>query len=109
MGKSGVMIDLSLSALIRAWITTMIASGLLLVALALAQFWNNAAYVQGLRQALQITAEEPPPDVLGLYAGSDVVLAGLGPAIDGTPGGGLKVSRGWPGQARPRRAGNATP
>ena len=61
------MIDLSLSALIRAWITTMIASGLLLVALALAQFWNNDAYKQGLRQALHITAEEPPPEVLGLY------------------------------------------
>ena len=67
MGEPAVMIDLSLSALIKAWITTMIASGLLLVVLALAQFWNNAAYVQGLRQALQITAEEPPPDVLGLY------------------------------------------
>jgi hypothetical protein len=95
------MIDLSLSALIRAWITTMIASGLLVVALALAQFWNNAGYVQGLRQALQITAEEPPPDVMGLYVED--------PAIHGTPGEGLKVSRGWPGQARPRQAGNATP
>jgi hypothetical protein len=62
------MIDLSLSALIKAWITTTATSGLLLVALALAQVWNNDAYLQGLRQALQITAEEPPPDVLGLYA-----------------------------------------
>lgn len=62
------MIDLSLSALIKAWTTTMIASGLLLVALALAQFWSNDAYRQGLRQALQLTAEEPPPDVNGLFA-----------------------------------------
>ncbi len=101
MGEPAVMVDLSLSALIKAWITTMIASGLLLVTLALAQFWNNAGYVQGLRQALQITVEEPPPDVLGLYV--------VDPAIHGTRGEGLKVSSGWPGHARPRRAGNATP
>ena len=61
------MIDRSLSALIKAWITTVIASGLLLVALALTQLYSDA-YLQGLRHALQLTAEEPPPDVLGLYA-----------------------------------------
>jgi len=60
------MIDLSLSALTKAWVTTMIASGLLLGALAVAQLCTNEVYLQNLRRAVQLTGEYPSPDIDGL-------------------------------------------
>lgn len=55
------MVEINLSALTKAWITTVIASVLLLVALATSQVWNNAVYLRGLTQALQLVADGPAP------------------------------------------------
>lgn len=55
------MIDLSLAALTKAWITSVVASGLLLVALATAQFSDRAVYLRSLPQALQLITDGPPP------------------------------------------------
>lgn len=55
------MIDLSLTALTKAWITAVIASGVLLMALATAQMSNRAVYLRCLPQALQLITDGPPP------------------------------------------------
>lgn len=56
-----VMIDdLSLSALFKAWATTITACGLLLAALSTAQIWNSEVYWHSLVPALAL-AEAPPP------------------------------------------------
>lgn len=55
------MIELSVAALARAWITTVIATALLFAALAMAQVWNSAVYLRSLPQALQLVADGPPP------------------------------------------------
>jgi hypothetical protein len=54
------MIELSLSALTKAWAATTIALGLLFVALALAQVWNGAVYLRALPQALELSGDGPP-------------------------------------------------
>lgn len=48
------------AALTKAWVTTVIASGLLLLALAIAQVWNSAVYFQNLPQAMAI-GDGPSP------------------------------------------------
>lgn len=55
------MIDMSLSALTRAWVVTTIASGLLLAALASAQVWSSAVYLHTLPHVLQLVGDGPPP------------------------------------------------
>lgn len=52
--------QLVFAALTKAWVTTVIASGLLFLALATAQIWNSAVYLQGLPQAM-IIGEGPSP------------------------------------------------
>jgi hypothetical protein len=48
------------TALTKAWVTTVIASGLLLLALTITQVWNSAVYFQGLPQAMAI-GDGPSP------------------------------------------------
>ena len=48
------MTETALSALVRAWATTMIATSLLIVALALARAWDSSIYLQGLQEALKL-------------------------------------------------------
>jgi len=55
------MIDLSLSALTKAWAAATIVSGLLFVALAIAQVWNSAVYLRALPQALELAGDGPAP------------------------------------------------
>ncbi len=55
------VIDLSLTALTKAWIATVIASGLLFTALATAQIWDRAVYLRSLPQAFQLISDGPPP------------------------------------------------
>jgi hypothetical protein len=55
------MIDMSLSALTKAWVVTTIASGLLAAALATAQVWNTAVYLHTLPHVLQLVGDGPPP------------------------------------------------
>jgi hypothetical protein len=55
------MIDLSLSALTKAWAAATIVSGLLFVALAIAQVWNSAVYLRALPQALELAGDGPVP------------------------------------------------
>ena len=55
------MIDMSLSALTKAWVVTAIASGLLLAALATAQVWSSAVYLHALPHVLQLVGDGPPP------------------------------------------------
>jgi hypothetical protein len=45
------MAETALSALVRAWATTMIVTSLLIVALALARAWDSSIYLQGLQEA----------------------------------------------------------
>jgi len=47
------MTDTAFSALVRAWVTTMIATSLFLAALALASAWDSSIYLHGLREALK--------------------------------------------------------
>jgi hypothetical protein len=49
------MIDTAFPALVRAWITTMIATSLIATAVALSRVWDTAIYLQGLQQALALT------------------------------------------------------
>jgi hypothetical protein len=46
------MNERALSALLRAWATTVIALSLLVTAIALARAWDNTIYFQGLEEAL---------------------------------------------------------
>lgn len=46
------MIDRVLSALVQAWITTMIAITLFVTTVALSRIWDNTIYLMGLRKAL---------------------------------------------------------
>ena len=46
------MIDRVLSALVQAWITTMIAITLFVTAIAVSRIWDSKIYLMGLRQAL---------------------------------------------------------
>jgi hypothetical protein len=46
------MSDRILSALVQAWITTMIATTLFITATAVSQVWDSKIYWLGLRQAL---------------------------------------------------------
>ena len=55
------MIDIPVAALARAWITTVIAIGLLSAALATARVWNSDVYLHSLPQALQLVGAGPPP------------------------------------------------
>jgi hypothetical protein len=49
------MIDTAVSALVRAWITTMIATSLIATAVALSRVWDTSVYLKGLQQALTLT------------------------------------------------------
>ena len=55
------MIEDSLAALTKAWITTVVASSVLLIALATSQISNRAVYLRSLPQALQLVTDGPPP------------------------------------------------
>jgi hypothetical protein len=46
------MLDRALSALLTAWVTTLIATTLLATALAIAPIWNTAVYLRALPRAL---------------------------------------------------------
>ncbi len=46
------MIDRVLSALVQAWITTMIAITLFVTTVALSRIWDNTIYLMALRKAL---------------------------------------------------------
>jgi hypothetical protein len=46
------MTDRVLSALVQAWITTMLATSLFVAAIALSRIWDSTIYLVGLRQAL---------------------------------------------------------
>jgi len=46
------MMDTALSALVLAWITTMIATTLFAAALGLSQFWDSAVYYQALHDVM---------------------------------------------------------
>jgi hypothetical protein len=46
------MTNTALSALVVAWTTTMIATTLFLVLLALSQFWDSGIFFQALREAM---------------------------------------------------------
>jgi hypothetical protein len=48
------MMDTALSALVRAWATTLIAMSLLVVALALARAWDSSIYLYGLQETLKL-------------------------------------------------------
>jgi hypothetical protein len=48
------MTDTALSALVTAWTATMIATTLLLSALALSRVWDSAIYLQGLQGLLNL-------------------------------------------------------
>ena len=58
-----VVIETTLTALTKAWVTTVIASTLFCAALAIAQIWNGAAYFGALPQALSLAGETPDPSV----------------------------------------------
>ena len=46
------MMDTALSALVLAWITTMVATTLFAAALGLSQFWDSAVYYQVLHDVM---------------------------------------------------------
>lgn len=46
--------DTTLSALVLAWATTMIATTLFVAALALSRVWDSAVYLQGLGGVLNV-------------------------------------------------------
>lgn len=48
------MAETALSALVRAWTTTVIALSLLVAALALAKTWDSSIYLHGLQEALKL-------------------------------------------------------
>jgi hypothetical protein len=48
------MTDTAFCALIRAWATTLIATSLLVAALALASAWDSSIYLQGLQDAFRL-------------------------------------------------------
>jgi hypothetical protein len=50
--KAVGIIDMALTALVKAWAATLIATTLLVAALAVAQVWDGAAYVRALPGAL---------------------------------------------------------
>jgi hypothetical protein len=52
--------QLAFAALTKAWVTTVIASALLLLALAITQVWNSAVYFQSLPRAIAI-GDGPSP------------------------------------------------
>lgn len=58
------MIDVSLLALTRAWVVTVVASAALLTAVATEQLWNSAVYWRGLPQALELIGDEGPPPIV---------------------------------------------
>jgi hypothetical protein len=47
------MVDVVLSALVRAWLTTTIATTTLAAAVALSRMWDSAIYLQALQRALR--------------------------------------------------------
>ena len=57
------MIETTLTALTKAWVTTVIASTLFCAALAIAQIWNGAVYLGALPQVLSLAGETPDPSV----------------------------------------------
>jgi hypothetical protein len=48
------MTDTALTALIAAWRTAMLATTLLVAAVALSRIWDSAIYLQGLQRALTL-------------------------------------------------------
>ncbi len=50
--KAARMFDTALSALVKAWAATLIATSLLVAALAISEVWDAAAYLQALPAAL---------------------------------------------------------
>lgn len=55
------MVDPSLSALTKAWVTTLVASALLFIALAAAQVRDNRVFLRTLSQVLLLIGDNPPP------------------------------------------------
>ena len=58
------MIEVSLLALTRAWVVTVVASAALLTAVATEQIWNGAVYWRGLPQAFELIGDEGPPPII---------------------------------------------
>jgi hypothetical protein len=58
------MIDVSLLALTRAWVATVVASAALLTAVATEQVWNGAVYWRGLSQAFELIGDEGRPPII---------------------------------------------
>ena len=54
--KAAQMFDMALSALVKAWAATLIATCLLAAALAISEVWDAAAYFQALPAALAAPA-----------------------------------------------------
>jgi len=48
------MTDMPLAALIRAWQTTVLATAVLVVALAFSRIWDTGGYLGALQQALAL-------------------------------------------------------
>jgi hypothetical protein len=57
------MHELSVDALTRAWLTTVVALALLLIACVTADVWNTQVYLRSLPNALQLVADGPPPAI----------------------------------------------
>ena len=59
--KARRLIDISLLALTRAWVATVVAVAVLLASFAIEQDWNSAVYWRGLPQAFELIGDAGPP------------------------------------------------
>jgi hypothetical protein len=78
---SSTMIDVPLLALTRAWIVTVVAAAVLLLAVGTEPIWNSAAYWRGLPKAFELAGDEGPPPVIDRGSGAAATprLSGLHP------------------------------
>jgi hypothetical protein len=81
------MIDMPLLALTRAWVVTVVASAVLLVAVGTEPIWNSAAYWRGLPKAFELVGDADTPPVIDQWnaATATTRLAGLHPAAGTRP------------------------
>jgi hypothetical protein len=57
------MIEVSLLALMRAWVVTVVASAALWMAVVIEPIWNWSVYWRELPQAFEVTSDEGPPPI----------------------------------------------
>ena len=57
------MLDISLLALTRAWVATVVAVAVLLASFAIEQGWNSAVYWRALPQAIELSGDEGPSPI----------------------------------------------